>query len=116
MGSCNSFSCIVVFTLSNQLTFLSSHFAPYFVVQLSLISRPRWNVACGEQTLFSALVSRAEKIAIFSAGETRAEKSESSPDGTLWTVDFLAREQALRGALAAGREKEGRVRNYVSGI
>ena len=38
---------------------------------------------------------------------TRAERSESSPDGKLCIVDFLAREQALRGALAAGREKEG---------
>ena len=31
-------------------------------------------LACGKQTHFSAIVSPAEKIAIFSAGETKAEK------------------------------------------
>ena len=30
-------------------------------------------VTCGEQTIFSALFSPAEKISILSAGETRAE-------------------------------------------
>ena len=39
-------------------------------------------LACGKQTLFSALVSPAEKIAIFSAGETRAEKIVCSPQAS----------------------------------
>ena len=40
-------------------------------------------VACGEQTHFSALASPAEKIAIFSAGEARAEKCVCSPQAKL---------------------------------
>ena len=39
-------------------------------------------LACGEQTHFSALVSPAEKIAIFSAGETRAEKCVCFPQAS----------------------------------
>ena len=40
-------------------------------------------LACGEQTHFSALVSPAEKKAIFSAGEARAEKCVCSPQAIL---------------------------------
>ena len=41
-------------------------------------------LACGEQTHFSALASSAEKIAIFSAGEARAEKCVCSPQASLF--------------------------------
>ena len=47
-----------------------------------------FTLACGEQTLFSALVSPAEKIAIFWAGKTRAEKivcSQQASEHTFYT-------------------------------
>ena len=40
-------------------------------------------IACGEQTLFSAFVSRAEKRAPFSAGETKTEKIVCSPQAII---------------------------------
>ena len=40
-------------------------------------------IVCGEQTHFSALTSPAEKIAIFSAGEVRAEKCVCSPQARI---------------------------------
>ena len=39
-------------------------------------------LACREQTLFSAFVSPAEKRALFSAGEIKAEKSVCSPQAS----------------------------------
>ena len=44
-------------------------------------------VTCGEQRLFSALFSSAEKISILSTGDTRAEIACSA--GVFWAGDSL---------------------------
>ena len=49
---------------------------------LFLVSFSDKEFTLGEQTPFSALVSPAEKIAFFSAGETRAERLVCSPQAS----------------------------------
>ena len=49
------------------------------VISQEVLFTSEHRVACGEQTHFSAFISPAEKIALFSAGEARAEKCVCSP-------------------------------------
>ena len=50
-------------------------------IHIGIFGRTVSALACGEQTHFSAFVSPAGKIAIFSAGETKAEKCVYFPGG-----------------------------------
>ena len=74
-------------------------------------------LACGEQTHFSAFVSPAEKIAIFSAGETKAEKCVCSPQGTGRSV-LQETEPKVLSTASGGTQERGRLtqNNYLSTV